>query len=974
MAEQPVYQARAAHGPGRRRASRMPVGRLGICLLIAFLGLCLGSAGVPLAAVPLAGAAATEGDARPSESWTAYPQTGAQQDTEFVIVRQRNKRFDPPVVVIHEGDTVLWVNETAGGWHDVQSFEGEFSSERMDFGDTFVRTFDEAGVFGYYCTPHVVDGMQGAVVVLPQDRPLPDPLPTPALPAPDSPPTPDVQAEDGPPDAIGTVAGGGGNGGLATEASLYLPEGVAVDDDGAVYVSDTENCQVRRIDPGGRAVGVLGHASCGFSMGGDADLGTWQHTNYPRGVAVGPDGLLYVADTINCRVRRIEAAGTVMTIAGRGSCRASGDGGPAVHAGLSPWGLGWDEQGNLYIADVFNCRIRRLDSEGTITTVAGNGDCGFSGDGGTATAASLFFPRDVAVGRDGAIFIADAENCRVRRIDPATGVIETVAGATVAGGESCDDGGDGEAAEAASLQPWALAAEPGGAVLVADRAHCRVRRFVPGGIIETVAGTGRCGYSGDGGDAIDAALRQPSDIALAPDGVLYVADTGNCRIRRIETSGTITTIAGGGACAPGGDGGWAVSASAWHPMGLAMGEGGEWYFSELDTCRVRRVDANGIISTYAGNGLCGYAGDGGAAVDARLSDMLGGLALAEDGTLYIAEGYNCRVRSVTTRGLIHTVAGNGRCEFSGDGGPAREAALNFVADVEPDGSGGLLIAEPFNCRVRRVDLATGIIDTVVGDGSCHFNGEGVPAGQAGVEPWAVAAGPDGSIFLADSGNCRVRSVNADGLIATVAGGDECGIGGDGGPALQAQFLLPYDLALDQAGNLYVADLRAFTVRKVDAQGVISTVAGIGISRPIDIGGYDPLNGLLCSIHALPVPVPSYLGDGGPAKEAGLYFPYGIALDTEGHLYIADTFDHRVRRVACGGVVPCADSAALVDTPSDASDDETPPVALPETGQAAQQPYGGVSLAGLAALLSASLVLLAALVGLRRRGASRKRPY
>ena len=235
-----------------------------------------------------------------------------------------------------------------------------------------------------------------------------------------------------------------------------------------------------------------------------------------------------------------------------------------------------------------------------------------------------------------------------------------------------------------------------------------------------------------------------------------------------------------------------------------------------------------------------------------------------------------------------------------------------------------------------------------------------PARGAGVGPWGVAWGSDGSVYIADSGNCRVRRV-IDGLIVTVAGGSDCGYEGDGGPATQAQLLRPYDLVLDQLGNLYVADLRTFTVRKVDARGIISTVAGVGMSRPIDIGGYDPLNGLLCSIHSLPVPVPSYLGDGGPAEQAGLYFPYGIALDTEGHLYIADTFDHRVRRVTCGGAVPCAESVVSIDEP----DRETPPVALPDTGRSGQ-PSGGASLGGLAALLGASLVLVAALVSLRRR--------
>jgi sugar lactone lactonase YvrE len=235
-------------------------------------------------------------------------------------------------------------------------------------------------------------------------------------------------------------------------------------------------------------------------------------------------------------------------------------------------------------------------------------------------------------------------------------------------------------------------------------------------------------------------------------------------------------------------------------------------------------------------------------------------------------------------------------------------------------------------------------------------------------------GPEGALYLADSGNCRVRRVGPEGRIATVAGGDACGYAGDGGPASQAQLLRPYDLALDQDGNLYVADLRTFTVRKVDRQGMISTVAGVGISRPIDIGGYDPTNGLLCSLHNLPVPAPSYLADGGPANQAGLYFPYGIALGHDGHLYIADTFDHRVRRVTCGAGVPCAGPADPTGSqPSGvvAVASATPDAALPlsSTDQPAR-PNETTLVLGLVAGVAVTLLLLGAV--LRRRVMAQRR--
>ena len=881
-------------------------------------------------------------------------QDAAPGEGSFVVVRQRNKFFDPPVVVIHEGDTVVWVNETAGGWHDVQSYEGEFSSERMVWGDTFVRTFDQAGVYGYFCSPHVFDGMQGAVVVLPDGAPLPDPLPVPdPLPHPSSAPAESLAPETS--DTIVTVAGGGGTGGPATDASLYLPEGVAVDEAGRLYIADTGNCQVRRVQPAGTLVSILGHESCGFSMGADADIGPWLHANHPRGAAVGPDGALFIADTINCRVRTVNESARVATVAGNGSCRASGDGGPAVEAGLIPWGLAWDAEENLYIADVFNCRVRKVDEQGIISTVAGDGSCGFSGDGGVATGAQLFFPRDVAAGPDGVLYIADSENCRVRRIDPATGIIDTVVG-----NGDCTFR-DGLAAEA-GIHPWAVAVDAAGDVLVADRENCRIRRFSsPDGTIVSIAGSDSCGSAGDGGPATEAALHWPSDITLAGDGTVYIADTGSCRIRTIDRDGVIDTVAGSGVCAVGGDGGSATAGGSWHAMGLAFGAQGNWYVSELDTCKVRRVDAAGVVTTYAGNGICGHSGDGGPATEARLGDFLGGLALADDGSLFVADGFNCRVRRIASDQSIETIAGNGVCGFSGDGGPAREASLDLVFDVALDGNGSLYLAGPFNCRVRRVNLATGIIDTVVGNGSCSYNGEDVPAADAGVEPWGVAVGPDGALYVADSGNSRVRRVGAEGRISTVAGGNEfCdGNGGDGGQATEARLLRPYDVVLDQAGNIYISDLRGFVVRKVDRRGIITTVAGVGISRPVDNGGTDPTNGVFCSIHSLPVPAASYLGDGGPASQAGLYFPYAVALGFDEHLYIADTFDHRVRRVTCGGSVPCAGPAR--PTASTASEETPAAVAqLPSTGQPARSAWSS-PVVGLLAVFGVALLLVAASV-------------
>ncbi len=898
-------------------------------------------------------------------------QASAAADEPDVVIRQRNKYYDPPVVVIHVGDTVEWQNETRGGWHDVNSYESEFASGRMDYGNTFSQTFEQPGVYGFYCVPHSFDGMIGAVVVLEKGKALPDPLPKP--PALSTTPNPSQPIAPGAPDTMVTIGGSAGNGDLATEASLYLPQGIALDETGRLYIADSGNCQIRQVEADGKIGSRLGHESCGFTMGYDEDLGPWLHSSHPAGVAVGPDGSPYVSDTGNCRVRRGRDDGTVVTIAGSGTCRAIGDGGPGMEAGLSPWGLAVSGEGEVYVADVFNCRVRKIDEDGTIITVAGTGTCGFSGDGGPATEANLFFPRDVAIEPDGTLYVADTANCRVRRIDPATGIIETVGGSG-----SCSYGGDGVAALQAGLDPWAIAVDAGGGLIVADRENCRLRRFVPGGTIDTIAGTGTCGFSGDGDPATEAALNWPSDIILAPDGAILVADTGSCRVRRIDADGTITTIAGSGVCALGGDGGPAVDAGIWHAMAVVTDSQGEWYYAELDTCRIRRVDATGVITTYAGTGICGFSGDGGPATEARLSDFMGGLALTDDGVLYIAEGYNCRVRRIDSGQTIDTVVGTGECGHDGDGGPASEAKIDFVSDVRLDGNGGLYLTEPRECVVRRVDLETGIIETVVGDGSCLYNGEDVPALSAGLEPWAVAVGPDGALYLADSGNCRVRRVGLDGLVTTVAGGDLCGYEGDGGPATDAQLLRPDDVEVDADGNVYVSDVRTFTVRKVDSQGIISTVAGVGIARPIDAGGFDPTQRFNCTLNSLIIPAPTYLGDGGPATQGGLYFPDGITIGQDGHLYIADTFDHRVRRVTCGDLVPCAGpavSAASSGVETSGGDGSAGGGAQPSVSRSIVETEGdGNPLMWVLAPVGGSLVLGAGvwLFVVRRRRARRTR--
>ncbi len=335
-----------------------------------------------------------------------------------------------------------------------------------------------------------------------------------------------------------------------------------------------------------------------------------------------------------------------------------------------------------------------------------------------------------------------------------------------------------------------------------------------------------------------------------------------------QNAATIETVAGNGVQGSSGDGGPATAAQLNRPYGVAADSSGNLYIAGYLSHRIRKVDAlTGNISTFAGTAGAGYSGDGGAAASAQLNEPYH-LALDGAGNLYIADSNNHRIRKVDAAGVITTVAGGG--SSLGDGGAATSARLNLPYGVALDGLGNLYIADTGNHRIRRVDASTGIISTVAGTGASGYSGDGGAAASAQLNlPYDVAVDGAGNIYIADRSNHRIRKVDAaTGIISTVAGTGDGAYGGDGGPAAEAQIYDPWGVAVDGSGNLYIADASNHRIRKVDAAGVITTVAGGGSS----------------------------LGDGGAAAEAQLNSPFDIAADGAGNLYIADTVNQRVRKV------------------------------------------------------------------------------
>ena len=325
--------------------------------------------------------------------------------------------------------------------------------------------------------------------------------------------------------------------------------------------------------------------------------------------------------------------------------------------------------------------------------------------------------------------------------------------------------------------------------------------------IDTLAG----GFAGDGGPAVAARLNLPYDVAVDSSGNLYITDRNNHRIRKVDSTGTITTIAGTGKDGFSGDGGPATQAQLNFPTGVAVDGEGNLYIADAPNDRIRKVDSIGTITTIAGTGEQGFSGDGGPATQAQL-DHPRAVAVDGEGNLYIADRNNNRIRRVDSTGTITTIAGTGERRFGGDGGPAIRAQLDAPSGVAVDGAGNLYIADASNHRIRKVD-SIGTITTIAGTGEQGFGGNGGSASQAHLFfPTGVAVDGEGNLYIADVGNHRIRKVDSTGTITTIAGTGERGFSGDDGPAIQAQLDDPTGVAVDGAGNLYIADASNHRIR------------------------------------------------------------------------------------------------------------------------------------------------------------------
>jgi uncharacterized protein (TIGR03437 family) len=639
--------------------------------------------------------------------------------------------------------------------------------------------------------------------------------------------------------------------------------GFAFDPDGNLLAADPDNNVVVRIDKNGILTVVAGNGILGYS--GDGGPATSASLALPYSVAADSSGNIYISEFVNNVIRKVTPAGIISTVAGGGQ-NDPGDGGPATQAKI---GAGFGiavANGNVLIAEALQNRIRKIDTSGVITTIAGTGQGGFSGDGGPATAAMLRFPEGISVDGQGAILISDTSNGRVRKITP-DGIIKTVAGSDfsflgpaaavsdAAGNlyiyrlnqlvqkissdgaiqsltKSTADsfGGDGGPSTAASVSATrglvtnGLLLDNSGNLFVSDADHGRVRKIDGNGIISTTAGNGQFRFAGDGGPAAGALLNVPIGVAVSQRGDIFVSDVQNFRVRAIAPDGGIRTVAGVGLYAvdlidPHDENRQATAISVL-PVGVAADGVGNLYLS--DAFRVIRVGADGkVVHIVNENSTQGFSGDGGPATAATLGGTSNSLAIDSAGNLFISDATNHRIRKVTPSGTITTVAGSGPAgfgngSFSGDGGPATSATLDTPSGVAVDSRGNLYIVDAGNERIRKV-TTDGMISTIAGNGTKADGGDGGPATQTplnlvkGALLAGIVVGADGAVYFSDT--ARVRRIAPDGTISTFVGNGKFTSFGDGGPPEQAS-VNPAGLAIDAAGNLYVADILHNRVRVV----------------------------------------------------------------------------------------------------------------------------------------------------------------
>lgn len=614
----------------------------------------------------------------------------------------------------------------------------------------------------------------------------------------------------------------------------------------------------------------------------------------PRGVAVDREGNLYIADTRNNSIRKITPAGVVTTLAGSAGSEGRTDGSGTAARFNEPFGIAVDSNGTIYVADNSNNAIRKITAAGVVTTLAGG--TGPGSNDGTGTAAKLDEPRAIALDTDGTLYVADYDNHLIRKIT-AAGVVTTIAGRADEPGSA-----DGTGTSASFRGPMGIAIDAAGVIYVADTGNHSIRRISASGAVTTMTLSGQT-------------LSEPRGIAFAASGALLVADYGAHCIRSISTAGVVTTLAGSQS-SPGTADGAATAARFHYPSAVAVTSAGTTFVADTDNDTVRAISASSVVSTLAGAAGRVNTADG-PGTDARFDDPYAA-AVDANGVVYVADNAAHVIRRISADGIVTTYAGTPG-SFGIDDGTGFNARFYSPSGVAVDSAGNVYVADSGNSTVRKI-APGGIVTTFAGLGRTRGGTDATGTNARFEQPFGIAVDPNGNVYVSDSMANTIRKISPAGVVTTLAGrygasGSADGAGSD------ARFTVPYAVAVDTAGTLYVVDHGNHTIRKITAAGTVSTLAGtagtagstnargaaasfrypsgIAVDRSGTVFVADTDNQLIRAISA-DGDVTTAGGSGatgstdGAGTSARFFNPKGLAADSSGRIYVADLSNHTVR--------------------------------------------------------------------------------
>jgi sugar lactone lactonase YvrE len=613
---------------------------------------------------------------------------------------------------------------------------------------------------------------------------------------------------------VGRIGGNGLRDGTGGEARFLFPRAVAVHGSGALYVLD-EN-RVRRISAQGVVTTLAGDRSPGDSDG----TGAAARFDSPSGIAVDATGTIIVADTFNHTVRKVTPDGVVTTFVGTAGVPGAADGHRPTGVFNMPYGIATGPTGDIYVADSENHTIRRIDHDGNVSTIAGAALTPGTADGAGITA-RFSRPFGLAVDGSGNIYVADTSNHTIRKIS-AGGDVSTLAG--VAGSLGL---ADGAGAAARFTFPTSIELAPEGKLYVTDWGNKLIRTVTANGVVATVAGDPLGGHTDGRGRS--ALFRTPYDLAVAADGAVYVADSVNYTIRKV-TGDVVTTLAGAAPLREGNIDGPAPVARLTYPYGVTAGLDGTLFITGGGVgTPIRKVSPSGVVTTIAGRYDERGSADGPGA-SARFQ-AASALALGPNGVLYVADTENHTVRAITPDGVVSTVAGAAGQKGLVNG-LAADARFDEPAGVAVDAVGNVFVGDRRNHVIRKI-APNGTVSTFAGG---VFNG-----------PSGLAFDSSGYLYVADQWAAAVFVVASNGSISKLAGEGTQGFADGVGAA--ARFSNPTALALDSTNNVYVADSGNGRIRKITPAGVVTTIAGAGYQAGVLLG---PLPGSLNGVHGVAV--------------------------------------------------------------------------------------------------------------------------